>query len=63
MNDIDILMGTSKNVIPVKAGVHKLLTLLDSRLRGSDKLGIVRGSLMIYFIASGKRLKSCLNGY
>ena len=37
--------ATSKNVIPAKAGTQKLLTLLDSRLRGSDKLIIIRGSL------------------
>jgi len=41
-------MATSKNVIPAKAGIHKFLRLLDSRLRGSDKLGIIRGSLMIH---------------
>ncbi len=40
-----IFKATSKNVIPAKAGIHKLLTLLDSRLRGSDKLEIIRGSL------------------
>jgi hypothetical protein len=39
------LKDTSKNVIPAKAGIHKLMTLLDSRLRGSDKFGIIRGSL------------------
>jgi len=39
-------MATSKNVIPAKAGIHKFLTLLDSRLRGSDKLGIIRGCLI-----------------
>ena len=39
--------ATSKNVTPAKAGIHKLLTLLDSRLRGSDKLEIIRGSLKI----------------
>jgi hypothetical protein len=39
------LKATSKNVIPAKAGIQKLLTLLDSRLRGSDKLIIIRGSL------------------
>jgi hypothetical protein len=39
------LKATSKNVIPAKAGIHKLLTGLDSRLRGSDELGIIRGSL------------------
>ncbi len=39
-------MVTSKNVIPAKAGIHNLLTLLDSRLRGSDKLGIIRGALI-----------------
>ena len=32
------IKATSKNVIPAKAGIHKLLTLLDSHLRGSDKL-------------------------
>jgi len=37
--------ATSKNVIPAKAGINKLLTLLDSRLRGSDKSEIIRGSL------------------
>jgi hypothetical protein len=40
-------MATSKNVIPTKAGIQKLLTLLDSRLRGSDKSEIYRGYLMI----------------
>jgi len=39
------IKATSKNVIPAKAGIHKLLTLLDSRLRGSDKLVMIRGSL------------------
>jgi Surface-adhesin protein E len=39
------LKDTSKNVIPAKAGIHKLMTSLDSRLRGSDKFGIIRGSL------------------
>ena len=56
LNIINI-KATSKNVIPAPAfagvnlsprrrgaGIHKLLTLLDSRLRGSDKLGIIRGS-------------------
>jgi len=40
-----IFKDTSKNVIPAKAGIHKLLTLLDSRLHGSDKFRIIRGSL------------------
>jgi cytochrome c peroxidase len=35
--------ATSKNVIPVKTGIQKPLTSLDSRLRGSDKLIIIRG--------------------
>ena len=39
------LKATSKNVIPAKAGIQKLLTLLDSRLRGSDKFIITRDSL------------------
>jgi len=39
------LKATSKNVIPVKTGIQKPLTSLDSRLRGSDKLIIIRGSL------------------
>ena len=39
------LKATSKNVIPAKAGIQKPVTLLDSRLRGSDKLIIIRGSL------------------
>ena len=37
--------ATPKNVIPAKAAIQKLLTSLDSRLRGSDKLIIIRGSL------------------
>ena len=45
--------ATSKNVIPSKAGIHKLLTLLDSRLRGSDKLGIIRGYINNWLIADG----------
>jgi hypothetical protein len=40
-----ILKATSKNVIPAKAGIQKPVTLLDSRLRGSDKVIIIRGSL------------------
>jgi len=39
------LKATSKNVIPAKAGIQKLLTSVDSRLRGSDKLIIIRGTL------------------
>jgi len=35
---------TSKNVIPAKAGIQKSLIILDSRLRGSDEFGIIRGS-------------------
>jgi len=38
------IKATSKNVIPAKAGIQKLLTSLDSRLRGSDKLIIIRAS-------------------
>jgi len=41
------MMGSSKNVIPEKAGIQKELTSLDSRLRGNDELRIIRGSLMI----------------
>jgi hypothetical protein len=41
------LKATSKNVIPAKAGIQKLLTSLDSRLRGSDKLIVIRGSLKL----------------
>jgi len=41
-------MATSKNVIPAKTGIYKLLKLLDSRLRGSDKFGIIRGSLKVF---------------
>ena len=40
-----IIKATSKNVIPAKAGIQKPVTLLDSRLRGSDKFIIIRGSL------------------
>ena len=39
------IQATSKNVIPAKAGIQKLMTLLDSRLRGSDELISNRGSL------------------
>jgi hypothetical protein len=39
------LKATSKNVIPAEAGTQKILISLDSRLRGSDELVIVRGSL------------------
>jgi 5,10-methylene-tetrahydrofolate dehydrogenase/methenyl tetrahydrofolate cyclohydrolase len=47
LNTIQKFKATSKNVIPAKAGIQKLLTSLDSRLRGSDKLIINRGSLKI----------------
>ena len=40
-----ILKATSKNVIPAKAGIQNPLTSLASRLRGSDKLIIIRGFL------------------
>ncbi len=30
-------MGALKNVIPAKAGIQKLLKLLDPRFRGDDK--------------------------
>jgi len=40
-----IIKVISKNVIPAKAGIQNSLTSLDSRLRGSDKLIIIRGSL------------------
>jgi len=39
------IKGSSKNVIPAQAGIQNYSKLLDSRLRGSDKLGIIRGSL------------------
>ena len=39
------LKGTSKNVIPAKAGIQSPLTSLASRLPRSDKLIIIRGSL------------------
>jgi hypothetical protein len=39
------MKGTSKNVIPAKAGIQKFLTSLDSRFCGSDELIIIRGSL------------------
>ncbi len=37
--------ATSKSVIPAKAGIQKLLTSLDSRVGGSDRLIIIRGYL------------------
>ena len=36
--------GTSKNVIPVKTGIQKPPISLDSCVRGSDNLIIIRGS-------------------
>ena len=33
--------ATSKNVISVKTGIYTQLKLLDSRFRGSDRLGII----------------------
>jgi hypothetical protein len=41
------LKAASNNVIPAKAGIQKLLKSLDSRLRGSDKLIIIKGSLKL----------------
>ena len=46
-----IFKVTSKNVIPAKAGIQKPLTSLDSRLRGSDKLIIIRGSLNLSLLS------------
>ena len=43
-----MVYGTYKNVIPAKAGIQKHLTSLDSRLRGSDKSIIIKGSLMYF---------------
>jgi hypothetical protein len=37
--------AASKNVIPAKAGIQKLLISPDSLLRGGDKWIIIRGSL------------------
>ena len=42
------LLGSSKNVIPAQAGIQNQSKLLDSRLRGSDRLGIIRGTLLIF---------------
>ncbi len=39
--------ATSKNVIPAKAGIQKLLTSLDRRFCGNGKLIMVRGSLKL----------------
>jgi hypothetical protein len=33
----NMIMGVVGNVIPAKAGIQKLLKLLDPRLRGDDK--------------------------
>ena len=53
--------ATSKNVIPAKAGIQKRVIILDSRLRGSDKFGIIRGSLksvdLIWFLRAYKKMK------
>ena len=45
-----LFKATSKNVIPVKTRIYNQLKLLDSRFRGSDRLGIIRGSLKIISI-------------
>jgi hypothetical protein len=42
---MSIFKGSSKNVIPAEAGIQNQSKLLDSRLRESDKLGIIRGTL------------------
>jgi len=34
--NFDDLVKSRKRVIPAKAGIHKVLKLLDSRLRGND---------------------------
>ncbi|MBM4278591.1 MAG: hypothetical protein FJ130_12040 [Deltaproteobacteria bacterium] len=52
------LEATSKNVIPAKAGIHKLLKLLSSRLCGNDELGIIRGPLIF---GSKERLNNGAN--
>jgi len=52
---------TSKNVIPAKAGIQKLLTSLDSRLRGSDKSEIYKGYhkyLLFYLILALKEAET-----
>jgi hypothetical protein len=56
-----MLKATSKNVIPAKAGIQNPLTSLDSRLRGSDKLIIIRGSLK--FLEAEKVMNKKLNEY
>jgi hypothetical protein len=37
---------TQKTVTPAKAGVQKVLKILDSRLRGNDKPGLLQLALM-----------------
>jgi len=49
------IQATSKNVIPAKAGIQKFLTLLDSRVRGSDRSMIIRGPLHI-LVNQGNKL-------
>jgi len=46
------IKATSKNVIPAKAGIQNPLISLDSGLRGSDKLIIIRGSLKQSFAST-----------
>ena len=41
---------TSNNVISAKAGIQKPLIIQDSRLRGSDEFGILRGSLQFLIL-------------
>ena len=52
-----IFKAVSKNVIPAKAGIQNLLISLDSRLRGSDKLIIIRGSHM-YLVSSAVKAQN-----
>jgi len=57
------LMATSKNVIPVKTGIYNQLKLLDSRFRGSDRLGIIRGSLMYIFSGTAAEISESIAVY
>ena len=47
----NLITGSSKNVIPAQAGIQNQSKLLDSRLRGSNRLAIIRGTLKILFVA------------
>ena len=55
-----LLKSTSKNVIPAKAGIQKLLTSLDSQICRNNKLIIIRGSLKSTLVGWSLAVVVCL---